>query len=175
MKQNLFLWQFVGFAVSVALGTLLHFLFEWTGIPFFATISAVNESTWEHMKILFFPMLIFAIGQYYYFRGDYKGFWWIKLFGTLVAVLCIPLFFYTYNGAFGKTPDWLNIIFFFVSAFLGYLLEYHLFFNNFNPKFRFLAIILLIFIAIAFIVFTYYPLKLPLFKDPLTELYGIIE
>ena len=175
MKQNLFLWQFVGFTVSVALGTLLHFIFEWTSLTIFAPISAVNESTWEHMKILFFPMLFFALVQYVFFKGDYLGFWWIKLIGTIVGVLSIPVLFYTVSGVFGKTPDWLNIILFFISAFLGYLVEYHLFYVDFSPKFQFIGFIILILIASAFILFTFYTPKLPLFKDPLTGLYGMVN
>ena len=113
MKRNLMLWQFGGLTFATALGTLLHFLFEWTGWTAVAPFSAVNESTWEHMKILFFPMLVFAYIQNVYFRKEYEGFWWIKLIGILVAVGSIPVFFYTYNGAFGGSPGWLNVVFFF--------------------------------------------------------------
>ena len=105
MKKDLMIWQFAGFVISVALGTVLHFLFDWTGAYSLAPISAVNESTWEHMKILFFPMLIFSCAQYFFFREDFSGFWWVKLVGIIVGVLAIPILFYTYNGAFGKTPD----------------------------------------------------------------------
>jgi hypothetical protein len=61
MKKNLFIWQLVGYTFATVLGTILHFLFDWTSAYFFTPIAAVNESTWEHMKILFFPLLIFAI------------------------------------------------------------------------------------------------------------------
>ena len=109
MKKDLALWQFAAFVITVALGSVLHFLFDWTGTRLLAPISAVNESTWEHMKILFFPMLIFACVQYFIFRDAYAGFWWIKLIGIVVGVILIPILFYTSNGAFGKTRDWLNI------------------------------------------------------------------
>ena len=95
----------------------MHFLFDWTGAYSLAPISAVNESTWEHMKILFFPMLIFSCAQYFFFREDFSGFWWVKLVGIIVGELAIPILFYTNNGAFGKTPDWLNISFFFAIAY----------------------------------------------------------
>ena len=85
MKRSLLLWCFGGYTFSVVLGTLLHFVYDWTKCAIFTPISAVNESTWEHMKILFFPCLFFAVFQYFFFK-EYDGFWWIKLIGALVGV-----------------------------------------------------------------------------------------
>ena len=187
MKNNLGVWQFAGFTVSVALGTILHFLFEWTGAYAVAPISAVNESTWEHMKILFFPMLLFAFVQYAFFRKDFQLFWWIKLIGIVVGTVSIPILFYTYNGAFGKTPDWLNISFFFISAGVAYLLEYILFKKELkSPNARnenawkswnanaWIALAVLMAIGLVFVAFTFYPPKLPLFQDPLTGKHGVV-
>lgn len=169
MKKDLLLWQLGGFTFSVVLGTILHFLFDWTGLLILTPISAVNESTIEHMKILFFPMLIFSFIQSIFFSKEYKGFWWIKLFGTIFASLLIPILFYTYNGAFGKTPDWLNILFFFISAGLGYLIEWWLLKTNLQIKFQSIALWILIIVAILFILSTYYPPKLPIFQDPINH------
>ncbi len=174
MKKQLFLWQFIGFTSAVVLGTLLHFLFHWTKAYSLAPFSAVNESTWEHMKILFFPMLIFACIQYPFFRKEFPAFWWIKLIGTTVGVLAIPILFYTYTGAFGKTPDWLNITFFFLAAGIGYFIEYFLFKKDFFLPYSWIAAILLFLFAVLFPVFTFYPPTLPLFQDPITKQYGIL-
>ena len=174
MKKELLLWQFSGFTVTVVLGTVLHFLFDWTGAFSLAPISAVNESTWEHMKILFFPSFLFACVQYWFFRPESPGFWWIKLIGITVSVISIPILFYTYNGAFGKTPDWLNITFFFLAAAIGYSIEYLLLRKDFSLGYSWIAFALLVFIGAAFAFFTFYPPRLPLFQDPITRLYGII-
>lgn len=174
MKKNLSVWQLAGFTFTAVFGTLFHFLYEWTGLPFFAPFCAVNESTWEHMKILFFPMLLFAVIQSF-FSKDSKNFWAIKLLGITLGVLLIPILFYTYNGAFGKSPDWLNILFFFIAAGAGFLLEFALFKKERPSKNNNVwAIILLIFIAVLFVLFTFFPPKLPLFQDPLSNLYGFI-
>ena len=174
MRKNLLFWQFAGFVIATALGTLLHFIYEWTGWLIFAPISAVNESTFEHMKILFFPMLFFALFQSFYFQNQ-KGFWWIKCIGILTAVLSIPVFFYTYQGSFGKPPAWLNILFFFLSAFIGYALEYFLFQKtNIGQSWDIPAYIILGITTVLFVAFTFYPPKLPLFLDPLTKTYGVV-
>ena len=176
MKQETFLWQLGGVTFTAIIGTLLHFLYDWTGLALFAPISAVNESTWEHMKILFFPMLFFAVLQAFFFRQAQPNFWWIKLVGISVGVLLVPILFYTINGAFGKTPDWVNISIFFLSAFVSFLVEYLLFKQNQTPfSSPILPIRLLLFFATTFIWFTYSPPNIPLFLDPVTKKYGIVK
>ena len=104
MKRNLSLWQLAGFAFTSIGGTLLHFLYDLTGQSVVAApFSAVNESTWEHMKLLFFPMFVFALVQSRFF-GERPDFWCVKLAGSAAGLALIPVLFYTYNGAIGKSP-----------------------------------------------------------------------
>ena len=174
MKQHTRLWQLVGFAVTSFLGTILHFLYDWLGKSVWvAPFSGVNESTWEHMKLLFWPMLIFAAVQSFFFR-DRRDFWCIKLRGILMGLLLIPVLFYTYNGAIGKSPDWLNIAIFFISAAAVYLYETKLFergtANCPHPK---AAVAVLCLIGVLFGVFTFLTPEIGVFRDPLTGAYGI--
>ena len=171
--KNLWLWQLGGYAFAMVLGTLLHFVLNWTGAVFLAPVSAVNESTWEHMKILFFPMLFFACIQSLYFDYGKASFWWIKWIGICIGVFSIPVFFYTFNGAFGKTPDWLNILFFFLAGGLAYFIEGVLFQKSFTLPLQWIAVVLIVILTTLFIVFTVFPPLLPLFEDPLTGLYGL--
>lgn len=164
----------MGFAVTSLGGTLLHFLYDWLGeAAWISPFSAVNESTWEHMKILFWPMLIFAIVQSFFFK-DSENFWCVKLRGILLGVLLIPVVFYTYNGVIGKSPDWINIAIFFVCAALAYAYEAKLF-NSENIRCRSpkASVALLCVIALLFIVFTFATPEIGIFKDPLTGAYGI--
>ena len=64
MKQVSSLWQKSGFALTTFGGTILHFLYNWTGGSILVSpFSGVNESTWEHMKLLFWPLALFALVQ----------------------------------------------------------------------------------------------------------------
>ena len=68
MKKNIIL-KFIIFSgiFVMILGTLLHFTYEWSGNnTFVAAFSAVNESTWEHLKLLFYPMFLTTIIGYFY-------------------------------------------------------------------------------------------------------------
>lgn len=174
MKQKVNLWELWGFAVASLFGTLLHFLYDWTGgAVFVAPFSGVNESTWEHMKLLFWPTFVFALVQSFFFKGQ-GNFWCIKLRGILLGLILIPVIFYTYNGVIGKSPDWINIAIFFVSAAALYLYEAHLFRKNeVRCKRPRLALAILIFIAVLFVVFTFFAPELGIFKDPLGGGYGI--
>ena len=174
MKKSVFLWHFAGFAVTSFLGTILHFLYDWTGeSTLSALISGVNESTWEHMKLLFFPMFIFALIQSRFFK-DAKNYWCIKLIGAVLGLVLVPVLFYTINGVFGPTPDWLNITIFFVSAAAAYLTEAILFKADMPEcPFNRTAFLILCLIGVLFIIFTFFTPQIPLFRDPLTGTYGI--
>ena len=174
MKRDVSLWQFAGFSLSSLLGTLLHFLYDWTNEALVtAPFSGVNESTWEHMKLLFVPLFIFALVQYRYFK-EYENFWCVKLVGMVVGLITIPALFYTYNGVFGKSPDWVNITIFFVAAAIAFWLEARLLKSNrLRCRCSRLCFLVLCLIGILFVVFTFVTPKIPLFQDPLTGEYGI--
>ena len=174
MKRSIGLWQLMGFAVTSLAGTLLHFLYEWLGeATWIAPFSGVNESTWEHMKLLFWPMFLFAVIQSFFFR-EYRNFWCIKLRGAVVGLALIPTLFYLYNGIVGKSPDWLNISIFFISAAAAFIYETRLFNKGDTPcKNSRLALGALIAIAICFVLFTFRTPEIGIFTDPLTGTYGI--
>ena len=174
MKRTIELWQLVGFAITSLGGTILHFLYEWLeNAVWIAPISGVNESTWEHMKLLFVPMFIFAIVQSFFFK-DREDFWCVKLRGIILGIILIPVLFYTYNGVVGRSPDWINIAIFFISAAISYIYETRLF----NEKTLLCrsqkrCVVTLGIIAICFVLFTFVTPEIGIFKDPLTGSYGI--
>ena len=174
MKRSIGIWQWIGFGVAAAGGTLLHFLYNLLGkAEWIAPFSGVNESTWEHMKLLFWPTFIFAIVQYFFFR-DREDFWYVKLRGILLGLALIPIIFYTYNGAVGRSPGWFNIALFFISAAAAYIYETRLFNSEKvrcrSPK---IAFSLLCIIGLLFAVFTFRTPELGIFLDPITGTYGI--
>lgn len=174
MKRSIGLWQLLGFAVTALGGTILHFLYDWLGEAWWiAPFSGVNESTWEHMKLLFWPMLIFAVAQSFFFKSR-RDFWCVKLRGTLLGLALIPILFYTYNGAVARSPDWLNIAIFFISAAIAFLYETRLFNENRlacrSPK---IPIVILSAIAVSFVVFTFLTPEIGIFRDPISGSFGI--
>lgn len=166
MKKSISFWQMVGFIAAGVGGTLLHFLYDWSGQhPVVGAFSAVNESIWEHMKLLLFPMLVFSLIEYSRIGKDYPNFWCVKLIGTLMGLTAIPVLYYTYTGALGVSADWFNIAIFFITAGAVYWLETRLLQNS-RPRCTFPAVALgtLLLIGVVFVMLTYHPLNLPLFQ-----------
>ncbi len=174
MKRSAFLWSLMGFAVTSFLGTLLHFLYEWTGeSTWSALISGVNESTWEHMKLLFVPMLLYATVQSFFWR-DREDYWCIKLRGSLLGLALIPVLFYTYNGVIGTSPDWINIAIFFVAAGVAYCYEWRRLRQEGAPcRWARPSFAILCGIAALFVLFTFATPHLGIFQDPITGGYGL--
>ena len=174
MKQRSILWQAAGFALVTFGGTILHFLYDWTGGSILvAPFSGVNESTWEHMKLLFWPLFLFALVQRPFFRNQ-KNYWCVKLVEILLGLGLIPVLFYTYNGVFGKSSDLINIAIFYISALLVFFFEWWAFKRDWlqckHPR---LAVTAICLIGVLFVVFTFATPQIPLFQDPLTGTYGI--
>lgn len=175
MKRSLKFWQIGGFVFTGTAGVLLHFLYDWTNKSIIvAPVSAVNESIWEHMKLLFFPMFIFALVEYKFIGKNYKNFWCAKLIGIMIGLFLIPTIYYTYTGILGVNADWFNIVIFFIAAGTAYYLENLFLKNKFNLcKSPFIAFTILCLILVLFVVMTFVQPKIPLFQDMTTGNYGI--
>lgn len=174
MKNTVSYWQLVGFLFTAIMGTLLHFLFDWTdGNVVVALFSAVNESIWEHLKLLFYPMLFFAVAEYFAWGRERESFWCIKLIGMLLGFALILVVYYTYTGVGGANVDWINVAIFFLAASAVFRIETKLLERNFVCRINPLVAVLFVgLLAVLFMVFTFKPLHIPLFQDPLTYTYG---
>lgn len=168
-------YQIVSAIFVCILGTLLHFTYEFFDENIFvASFSAINESVWEHLKLLFFPMLFTTVVGYFYIEKHTHNFLCSKTLGILISILFIIIFFYTYAGIIGKSIVFIDIASFFVAVILGEYLAYKLIISNFKCN-NIISIIILTIILICFIVFTYFTPNIGIFKDPVTNQYGIIK
>ena len=157
------------------LGSLLHFTYDWSnGNSIIATFSSVNESTWEHLKLLFFPMLITIIIGMFFFKNNVPNFICSKTIGIIVAILFTVIFFYTYTGILGRNIAIIDISSFFISTILGEFISYILIVNHYKCN-NIISLIILSLLLLCFICFTFNPPKIDLFKDPITNKYGIIK
>ena len=177
MKRSIPQWQMAGFIAVSLLGTFLHFLFDLTGGSFpAALVSAVNESIWEHMKLLFYPMMLVALVENRAWGKTLPSFWCIKLAGTLLGLALIPVLYYTYTGILGTSADWFNIAIFFLAAGAAFRWETTRFSSGrtcrIQPGAAKAALWLL---AAAFTAATFFPPHLPFFADPINGTYGFYQ
>lgn len=151
---------------AAVLGSLLHFLYDFTGEnPFAALISPINESTWEHLKLLFFPVLLLTAIEFFKRRSDGTALFASRYVGVLSGMLTIILLFYAYTGILGKNFLLLDIVIFFIGVGVTYIISGHLrkHFRNLDPLFVFF---LWFFSALVFFLFTCFPPECFLFLPP---------
>lgn len=173
MKNKFANWQIAGFIFVSVVGTLLHFVYDWSSQSVLvAPFSAVNESIWEHIKLIYFPMLLFSLIEYKFVGKNYDTFWCVKAIGSILAVVLIPTFYYTYTGISGKSVDWINILIFFITTAIIYYIENKLI-HKLTRCNKTLAIAIIVLIGIAFVLFTWFTPQIPLFQDPVNKTYGI--
>ena len=157
------------------LGTLLHFAYEWSNYNIIVSaFSSINESTWEHLKLLFYPMLITTIIGYFYLGNEVSGFLCARVYAIITSMLFVVIFFYTYTGILGTNISFLNIAIFFISVIIGEYVSYRLMINNSNCN-NVKAIASLGLLLFFFVFFTFFPPKIGLFQAPLTNMYGIVN
>ena len=174
-KNKIRNYQIFSVIFTFILGTLLHFTYKLSGEKVIAaSFSAINESTWEHLKLLFFPMIITTIIGYFYIGKYIKNFLCSKTIGILTSILFTIIFFYTYTGVLGKNIAVIDIASFFIVTILGEYVTYKIMTTYFKCNDK-ISIIILIILLICFILFTFYTPKIGLFKDPVTGKYGIIK
>jgi hypothetical protein len=159
------------------LGGMLHFTFEWSGYnPVVGVFSAVNESVWEHLKLGFWPALLYMIIEYRRIRKDVNNFFVAKTVVAYAITAIIPSIFYSYTLFTGESIFVIDILSFIVAVIIGQYLSYRLLVHKqLSPSLEKIALAALLLLAIAFIVFTFIPPHLPPFQDPISGEYGIIE
>ena len=168
-------YQIISILFIWIVGTLLQFTYKWSNENFLVGIfSTVNESVWEHLKLVYFPTVITIIFGYFYIKKYSPNYLCSKVIGMLTAMTFIVTFFYTYTGIIGKNISLVDISSFFVSIIIGEYISYILMKSQYkcgNKNY----LITLIILFVCFVIFTFVTPKLNIFKDPLTNKYGIIR
>jgi hypothetical protein len=117
--------EIIGFLFVIVFGSLLHFTYEWSNYSrIVAYFSAVNESTWEHLKLAFFPSIFFDIFEYFLVKNEVNNYLFAEVLNLYIAPILIVVLFYGYLAMF-KTHSLLWDIFTFVfSVFVGRFIKY---------------------------------------------------
>jgi hypothetical protein len=174
-NRSTFFYELVGMIFIIILGSVLHFTFEWSGNqPIVGLFSAVNESVWEHLKLAFWPALLFTLVEYSELKKVVSNFALAKTIGVYLMVIIIPIIFYSYTAVTGKSIFVMDISSFIVAVIIGQLSSYKLLMYRKLPEnFNKVSLIALVLLGLAFVLFTFYPPQVPIFKDPITGKYGL--
>ena len=164
----------IGTIFIIFLGSALHFTYALSGSnPVIGSFSPVNESVWEHLKMVFWPSLFWILITILPLRKAVSNFFSAKAIGTYVMVITIPAVFYSYTALVGESILAIDIATFIIAVIIGQFASYKLFRQNTigGPTER-IALVALLLLALVFVVFTFYPPHLPIFQDSITGQYG---
>ncbi len=176
-RKNVLKYSILGFFVIAILGTLLHFAYHFLEKNLIvALFSAVNESVWEHVKIAVMPVFFWTIFEFCEMTYRPNNLWAALLVKILTIMFLIITSFYIYTYILGTHILWIDIVIFYTSILVGQILGYKVAVSNKIAKekeeiFKYITL----FIFILFIVFTFLPPRLDLFKDKTTNTYGVFE
>ncbi len=165
--------EIIGTIFGIILGTMLHFTYDWSGLAFIGLFSAVNESVWEHTKLVFFPIVFYYFVERLYVK-ETNVLLLAKVKEATFVVLFIITFFYFYTGAFGFESLFIDIMSFVVAVLIGKYISYKTIASREASKIP-QTILYAVIISLLgfFIIATFYPPRIPLFKDTNTNTYGI--
>ena len=166
-------WEIAGLFFAIGAGNLLHFVYDRSGgHPVAALFAAVNESVWEHMKLLAVPWLVWTAAELLLLRRTA----WLapRAAGLLTGVVTIPVLYYTYTGALGVNSTLVDILIFQAAVLLAFAVTWR------TGKvrrlqavlWRILGALVLLGAAALFVWWTFVPPQLPLFADPSTGFAG---
>mgnify|MGYP000560221517 CR=1 FL=1 len=175
MKRKILLYEIVGIVFIIMLGSLLHFTYEISGDnALVGVFSAVNESVWEHLKLAFWPAMLFALIEFVPLKRFAQNFVLAKSVSVYVMVAVIPAIFYSYTAFTGENLLAVDIGSFLAAVVIGQLVSYKLLtYRTLSVKAQWIALFFVILLAVLFVVFTFVPPHLPIFEDPITGNYGI--
>ena len=164
-----------GAAAEFALASLLHFLWEWTNrfLPA-AVFASVNESVWEHVKILSWAFLAWSFAEYYILRPAPRRLLIARTAGVLTVMLLTVCFFYVYSGVLGRAVLWIDL----VSAALWLLAGEFVSIRVMNSPaaidvyWLFSAAVMAL-VVVMLLCFTASAPHIGLFRDPVSGLYGL--
>ena len=153
---------------------LTHFLYNCLPNSLFSIFFPVNESIWEHMKMMTSSILIFSIIEYFLYkkyRVSHNNFA-LSVFLEVSLSILIFLIIYLPIYHFTGSVFILNIIVLFISLYFVNIISFYIL--SLRPLHKeVLSIIGIILVYILFGILTYYPPRNYLFFDKLEKKYGI--
>lgn len=160
-------YTIIGIIFVLTTGTFAHFLYDWTGNNHVVGLfMPINESIWEHMKLLFFPMIIYSIIMVLKFHQKYSCITSALCFGVLMGTFLIPVFYYAYTSILGKNVFIIDIGIFILSIVIAFWLSYKLTLSCYLVSYSSLLYIMVCMLFIFFLIFTYHTPNATIFQNP---------
>lgn len=165
--------MYLSIIIISILGTLFHFLYDISNHnKIVGLFAAVNESTWEHIKIALTPTIIWSIYDGYIY-GANPNYFTAKLSSLVILIVFIPTVFYLYKYFTDKPIIIVDILIFYIAIILSQISFYSIIkLQQIEFTINYLSCIGIFIIFGFYMVLTLLPIKSFIFKDPITNKYG---
>ena len=173
MKKIKIIGVFISFIIAIA----LHFIYKTIPIPFVSVIAPVNESIWEHMKLIVSSSLIFSIFEYFIYRKKdmtYNNFILSYAISSMLGIIIYLIIYIPLNDIFGHKTYIAISLLFIILGFVQYISYYIMNMKKIWHS-NDIGILLIIIIYFVFGYFTYHPPRINLFYDYMNKGFGIIK
>ena len=151
------------------MGIVGHFLYSLSGNnTFVGLFMPVNESVWEHLKLLFFPFMLYVFIEIALYGRKISGFLFSRITGVIIGLVFIPTAYFIYTAVIGKNVAFLDILLYFIGVFISFDISYKRILHGKDKNIRktISAIILFLGISALFISLTFSPPNTALFTSP---------
>lgn len=167
----------VGFFVISIIGTLLHFTYEFSNQNLLvATFSAVNESVWEHLKIAIMPTFLWTIVELFILKYRPDNLWYSLILKVSTIMLSIIILFNISVLLLGSHNPIISVAIFYIAIMLGQIVGIKILYSKkIDVKIEELSKYLVLTIFLLFVFFTFLPPKANIFKDEVTQTYGVFK
>ena len=152
----------IAYLIAAAAGVLIHFLYQWFPNPVLALVSPVRESIWEHVKLIYFPLLAVSLVMGRDGNGTGRAPWLLSMVFACVVMLGVG---YLYHIVFRGEAMAVDLLLFFGALALGFLLPRTLWPLCEWPGMEKAAWALAALLGVLIVWFTFFPLNTALFAD----------
>lgn len=166
--------KIIGIFIIFLLCFPLHFLYEIMPNSLFSIFLPVNESIWEHMKIIYTSYLLYGIIDYFWLKknNSFNNFLLQLFIVPLIGFVLYLIIFIPIYNIIGENMIFSILLLFFIIV-VEQLISYYIL-NKENFKYQnVIGIIGIVFIYILFGYLTYKPIENYIFFDKQDSKYGI--
>lgn len=162
-------------AISI-IGVLLHFTHQiFKKGAFLHYISAINESTWEHTKLAFYPVLMALLIHSYIPVLQHQYFWSMSAIVLIFSIILIPALYIPIRKILKKEITFVSISLYFITILICMIIEYYLIKFGWPKINNIWGLIGIFIMLLLYLIFTFKTPRRNLFLDPIHKKYGEFE
>lgn len=171
-----FILRIASFIFLWGVGALLHFAYRWSSQNLLiGMFGCVNESVWEHLKMVFWPWVFWSLGEYSVCKTQIHNFILGKIAQVTLSCFFVIAVFYSYTFFTQKSIFAVDILTFSSAIALGQLADIKARRIKLTPDYYWntAMVCIVALVCTAFMTFTFDPPRTAFFQDPVTGSYGV--